>query len=347
LFVGAVGGLICVASTFLLEHLQIDDAVGAVPVHLLAGIWGTLAVALCAPDGSWGPGVTRMHQLGIQLLGISVIGAYAFGVSWVVLSVVNRFLSLRVSEEDERIGLNIAEHGASSALLELIVQMDSQARQGDFTRRVDVEPETEAARIAAFYNAVLDKFSLETDRRQMAMKKLSQLANYDTLTGAGNRRLFLEALSRAWRRAHGGGSGGALLYIDIDDFKIINDRYGHDVGDALLKRAAACMSSLIEPTDVIARLGGDEFTILCEGADHDRAGRLAERLLALLSAPFSIGGRDFKVHASIGVALYDGSEADSGVVNRRADEAMYTAKLAGKGAWRMYAIDGEDFAPSV
>ena len=347
-FVGAVGGIVCILGTNLLERYEIDDAVGAVPVHLLAGIWGTLAVALCAPDGSWGEGVTRWQQLGKQALGILCIGGYAFGLSYLVLKLVNHWLPLRVSLDDERIGLNIAEHGASSALLDLIVQMDRQARQGDFSRPVDVEPETEAARIASFYNAVLDKFSLETDRRHMAIKKLAQLANYDTLTGLGNRRLFQEALRRAFQRAQSGGAGGAMLYIDLDDFKLINDRYGHDVGDLMLKHAAAGMATLIRETDVLGRLGGDEFALLLDplGAPdivHD----IAERLLVALSAPFEIGERRFRVNASIGIALFDGSEADGATIMRRADQAMYLAKLSGKSAYRIYHPGSDEFAPTV
>lgn len=348
LLVGAVGGVVCVLGTLALERLQIDDAVGAVPVHLFAGIWGTLAVALCAPAGSWGEQVSRWQQLQVQLLGVSAIGLLAFGGAYIVLRGVNRALPLRVSADDERIGLNVAEHGASSALLELIVQMDRQARQGSFAARVDVEPETEAARIAAFYNAVLDKFELETGRRQMAMKKLSQLANYDTLTGLGNRRLFIEAVSRALRRAAGGGRGGALLYVDIDDFKLINDRYGHEAGDTLLKHVASCMARQLGERSVIGRLGGDEFAVLVDqGGDLLSAGGCAEELLAALSAPFQLGARTFRVQASIGVALFDGSEPDAATIMRRADEAMYTAKLAGKGAWRMYHDGVEEFAPSL
>jgi len=348
LFVGAVGGVVCVLGTLGLEKLRIDDAVGAVPVHLFAGIWGTLAVALCAPEGSWAPGVTRWDQLEIQVLGVICVGAMAFGTSYVVMRLINYVLPLRVSSDDERIGLNIAEHGASSALLELIVQMDRQARKGEFSQRVEVEPETEASRIAAFYNAVLDKFSLETDRRQMALKKLAQLANYDTLTGLGNRRLFLEVFKRAFRRARSGDAGGALMYVDIDDFKLINDRFGHDIGDALLKYAASRMAEIAREGDTIGRLGGDEFAILIERCEDPKvACELADRLLTALSQPFEIGERSFVVHASIGITLFDGSERDDGLVMRHADEAMYTAKLAGKSAWRLYQPGREEFAPTL
>jgi Amt family ammonium transporter len=350
LFTGAVGGVICVLGTQLLEHLQIDDAVGAVPVHLFAGIWGTLAVALCAPDGSWGEGVSRWQQLQVQALGIACIGAFAFGVSSVLLRIANRLMPLRVSADDERVGLNVAEHGASNAILDLIVQMDRQVRKGDFSDRVDVEPETEAARIAVFYNAVLDQFAVETNRRQMAMRKLAQLANYDTLTGAGNRRLFQEALQRALRNAVTHSGLGAVFYIDLDDFKIVNDRFGHAFGDELLKYAARRMSALLPIENaVLGRLGGDEFAILLERVEVPaEAYELADSLLASLGESFRIKEQPFRIRASIGIALFDGgSGVDASTILRQADEAMYVAKLAGKGNWRLYRPGAEEFAPST
>lgn len=349
LFVGAVGGMVCVVGTLGLERLQIDDAVGAVPVHLFGGIWGTLAVALCAPDGSWGDGISRWQQLGTQAIGVVSVGVFSLGLSYAVLRLLNLVLPLRVSAQDERIGLNIAEHGASSAVLDLIVQMDRQARRGDFSTRVEVEPETEAARIAVFYNAVLDQFAVETNRRQLAMQKLAQLANYDTLTGLGNRRLFNESLQRAVRATRSPRQLGALLYIDLDDFKLINDRYGHAFGDELLKYAARRMSALVPIEGATAgRIGGDEFAVLLDRIEvAAEAYELADALIASLGETFTIQDKPFRIRASIGIALIRHDSPDAATVMRQADEAMYVAKLAGKGSWRLYRAGAEEFAPSV
>ncbi|MEW6167251.1 MAG: GGDEF domain-containing protein, partial [Pseudomonadota bacterium] len=142
---------------------------------------------------------------------------------------------------------------------------------------------------------------------------------------------------------------GAMLYIDLDDFKRINDRYGHPTGDALLKHAAARMAEIAEPKDVLARIGGDEFALLVEEiADTGQAVALAERLLAALSQPFTVREHSLRVHASVGISSFDGSELEGAAVTRRSDEAMYTAKLAGKGGVRVYSGAGEDeFAPIV
>jgi Amt family ammonium transporter len=348
LAIGAIGGLLCVLGMRLLERLRIDDAVGAVPVHLFAGIWGTLAVALFAAEGSWGPGLTRQELFGIQLLGVASVGAYAFGASFLLFKLVDRVLTLRVTANDERIGLNIAEHGAGSAVLDLILQMDRQAREGDFARRVEVEPETEAARIAMFYNGVLDKVQLQNDRSDMALKKVAQLANYDTLTGLGNRRVCFEAIKRAVSRTSRSGKHAAVLYIDFDDFKGINDRFGHEAGDFVLREAARRMSRSVRDIDVVARLGGDEFAVILEGFDAPGEVKpIAEKLLAAVGEPVPWGELQLRIGASIGIAVVEpGSNDDPSAVLRRADHAMYTAKVGGKGAASVHGEIRDDFMPA-
>ena len=109
--IGLVGGMITIGVEELLENLGIDDAVGAIPVHLGAGIWGTLAVGLYGDPEILGTGLSRMEQIGVQLLGITVCGLWAFGMTFSVLTVVNRIYPLRVTAEHELQGLNVAEHG--------------------------------------------------------------------------------------------------------------------------------------------------------------------------------------------------------------------------------------------
>ncbi len=342
LLVGAVGGVVCVLGMKLLERLEIDDAIGAVPAHLFAGVWGTLAVALLAPEGSWGTGLTRSQQLGAQLEGIVAIGAYSFLVGYALLRLVNIWLPLRVTPDDERIGLNISEHGASTATLDLIMQMDRQARLRDFSKPVEVEPETEASRISKFYNAVLEGFNLETGRSRMAMRKLSQLANYDSLTGLANRRLFFEAVRRALARVKRSGGAGTVLYFDLDGFKNVNDTMGHECGDLLLKEVARRIANLVREEDILARIGGDEFCLLVEGAEGEMEPQvIAEKVLHALAEPVELGGGRATVGISIGIIQFDSdhAETDASLV-RKADLAMYAAKLAGKGVYRFY--EGQD-----
>ncbi|MDJ0757617.1 MAG: ammonium transporter [Ardenticatenaceae bacterium] len=153
--IGAIGGLILFPASHLLEKLKIDDAVGAIPVHLGAGVWGTLAVALFATGNELGTGLSFWGQFGVQLLGILVCGAWVFSTTYLVMRLVNVFDPIRVSIEQETIGLNISEHGARDPLFELVSVMDYQARTSRWDTMVEVEPFTEAGRIAEHYNKVM------------------------------------------------------------------------------------------------------------------------------------------------------------------------------------------------
>jgi len=153
--IGAVGGLVMLAVSFLLQKLQIDDAVDAIPVHLGAGIWGTLSVAIFGDPALINNGLTFWRQLGAQSMGIFSVGVWAFCCTSVLMSIVNRISPLRVSAENEHAGLNVAEHGASTEIFDLYTVMDRQASTGDLTLRVPVEPFTEVGQIADRYNQVI------------------------------------------------------------------------------------------------------------------------------------------------------------------------------------------------
>jgi len=121
--VGVVCALTCGVATRLLERLKIDDVIGAWPAHAIAGATGTLMVAVCGDTSAFAEGVTRAEQFVIQATGVATVAAWAFGVGYCVLFVVNKLLPLRVSEEAERIGLNISEHNASTELVDLVTEM--------------------------------------------------------------------------------------------------------------------------------------------------------------------------------------------------------------------------------
>lgn len=158
--IGAIGAMLCIVSTVVLEHWHIDDAVGAIPVHLVAGIWGTLAVALFGDRALLNTGLDFTAQLQIQVWGIVICGIWTFGLSYLIFRVLNRWLPLRVTVAQEAIGLNIAEHGATNALLDLFQVMDQQSQTGDWSLRAPVEPFTEVGQIADRYNHAIG--ALET-----------------------------------------------------------------------------------------------------------------------------------------------------------------------------------------
>jgi ammonium transporter len=154
--IGFVGGVLMTMTDRAMPRLGLDDVVGAVPAHLAPGIWGTLAVALFGRPESLGTGLDWLEQLGVQALGVVVCGVWAFGLGLPVMKLVDKLMDLRVPPDDEDRGLNISEHGATTDLVELFHDMESQARSGDPQARLRVEPFTEVGAIALRYNRVMD-----------------------------------------------------------------------------------------------------------------------------------------------------------------------------------------------
>ncbi len=168
--IGVVGGVVMVGAEVLLERCRIDDAVGAVPVHLAAGIWGTIAVALFGDLDRLGTNLGLMEQLQAQVEGVLVCGAWAFGVTTIVLRLVDRLSPLRVTPEQETDGLNISEHGATTELIDLFRVMEHQSRTGELDLRVPVEPFTEVGQIANRYNAVMEALERATARTEATVR---------------------------------------------------------------------------------------------------------------------------------------------------------------------------------
>ena len=169
-----------------------------------------------------------------------------------------------------------------------------------------------------------------------AVDQMRHLAYHDALTGLPNRMLFLEHLVRAVANANRSGSSLAVLYLDLDRFKLVNDSLGHNVGDLLLEAVAKRLRTSLRTADLGARLGGDEFAVLAENTSAEGAAVLAERICAAFGDPFSIGGHELTVTASIGVVVDDAGHTDADALLRNADLAMYRAKLDGLGKHAVY-----------
>jgi ammonium transporter len=171
LTIGGIGGVAMLGVDYLLEYLHIDDAVGAIPVHLGAGVWGTLAVAIFGEEKLLNTGLNRGDQLLIQASGIGICFLWTFGTSYGLFLLINRFFPLRVSLEDEHVGLNVSEHGATTELLDMFRTMDSQARTGDMSLRVPVEPFTEVGQIAERYNWVMEALQKEAAKTESSLQE--------------------------------------------------------------------------------------------------------------------------------------------------------------------------------
>ncbi|UHD15156.1 putative bifunctional diguanylate cyclase/phosphodiesterase [Thiocapsa bogorovii] len=173
------------------------------------------------------------------------------------------------------------------------------------------------------------------------------LSLHDMLTGLPNRRLFHERLERALERARRDGEGVALLFMDLNRFKAINDGLGHDAGDEILRAFGQRLSRCLRASDTVARLGGDEFCALVEGLKSPGdLEAVAAKLQDCLSKPFRVCDTDLFVGSSIGVALYPSDATDADTLLRRADSAMYAAKRSGSDHFRLFAasMEKEDVA---
>ena len=178
-----------------------------------------------------------------------------------------------------------------------------------------------------------------THERQTA-EQLIYLAERDSLTGLYNRHRFQEELARMLVNVDRNKSHGALLFFDLDEFKYINDNFGHRAGDAMLIRVAGEVSALIRRNEIISRIGGDEFAILIPDATEEEAIHLAERIIRSTSQiPFRFEGQNLRLTTSLGIALYPNHGANADDLTAHADAAMYQAKDAGKNAWRVYRQD--------
>ncbi len=167
--------------------------------------------------------------------------------------------------------------------------------------------------------------------RKSAEHHIWRLANYDKLTGLPNRSMFHDRLEHEIRRALRGGKKLALLFLDLDGFKEVNDSLGHDVGDMLLQHVANRLAGCVRESDTIARLGGDEFIIILNDVvDTTVVGSIAQKIIDTLAAPYLLRSHPVYVSASVGITLYPDDGETNEVLLKNADQAMYTAKKEGR-----------------
>ena len=178
-------------------------------------------------------------------------------------------------------------------------------------------------------------------RRAMrrAEDEMVHMAHYDALTRLPNRAYFEKHTALMLAQATRDGTPAALLFFDLDNFKVVNDSLGHPVGDQLLKAVSTQLSQVVRQTDNLSRLGGDEFTLLVIGAGQQQASAVAEHVIQALQRPFPVVGHDLSVGASVGIALFpdDGDSVEK--LLRSADSALYAAKAAGKHTWRFFSAE--------
>lgn len=177
----------------------------------------------------------------------------------------------------------------------------------------------------------------DVSEAKQAKERLERMALYDTLTGLPNRTLFYDRMGQLLALAKRNQYILALLYMDLDHFKRVNDEFGHEVGDLLLIEAAQRMTFCTRKTDAVARMGGDEFIGICGKIEvAGNAVLIAQKVIAALTAPFYIKGNECRIGVSIGISLYPQDGDDVETLVTRADEAMYRAKETGRGGYCLY-----------
>jgi diguanylate cyclase (GGDEF)-like protein/PAS domain S-box-containing protein len=201
---------------------------------------------------------------------------------------------------------------------------------------VDVSATPIHDRVGGVAGAVLVAHDV-TAARELS-DRLARLALYDQLTGLPNRTLFADRLDRAIGLAKRSGDTFALLYIDLDNFKEVNDSLGHQAGDMLLQMAADRLLHCVRDSDTVSRQGGDEFLALLINCSDVTASILcAQKIVETLSAPYAIDGKNVRLSASVGIALYPSDATEARTLVRAADTAMYRGKCAGRGRYECFS----------
>jgi len=335
-----------------------EETILALPIELAGEVVGSFVIRSLTADLL--PMLGRFGALIAVLVLISGLLAY-----WLA-SHLQRFISapiMRLVETSRQVSaskdysLRAAECGDDevgllvSAYNQMLEQIQDRDRALEETRgRLD---ETIQSRTAELVTAV-EELREEITQRKVAEEQIRYMAYYDSLTGLPNRQYLCERLEETLREARKNDSLLALLFIDLDHFKEINDSFGHSTGDMLLgsiaRRLAECVRSSDDVTTLsteepdttashtVSRQGGDEFTILLtEIANSFDASRIATRILEALKEPFSLDGRDVVVSASIGIAIFPHDGDDSDTLLKHADTAMYHAKKSGRNDYQYFS----------
>jgi diguanylate cyclase (GGDEF)-like protein len=229
--------------------------------------------------------------------------------------------------------------------VELLQTATKRLRAGSLDHRIEL---SKTARSSEVYE-LADAFNEMASALYASHHELSRQAAFDGLTGLANRASFNERLSSHFASVERRSETVSVLFIDIDDFKFVNDSIGHAAGDSLLSGVAERLSACTRPGDFVARLGGDEFAIITVAASGNAgvADSVAERVLEVFTEPFLLAGRMIPVAVSIGVSTMRSDTPDSASLLSEADFAMYTAKRAGKGRQEVFDAAADSIPESA
>lgn len=262
-----------------------------------------------------------------------VLGTLALGLTFLV--------TRRLVEPLRELAVAAKQVGAGRLGLKIPVRSSDEVAElaQSFQNMVD-SLAASRARLLEYQSVLERRVEARTRELRRATAQALDLAQRDTLTGLANRAHFMERLAEAVADAERGGERMALLFIDLDQFKHVNDSLGHHAGDRLLMHVAQVLTSCVREGDLVARLGGDEFVVLARSIESEaEVERIVARLLAAMRRPVEFDGTVLRGGFSIGVALCPDHSAQAAELLRQADLAMYAAKQSGRGAYSFYTVE--------
>jgi diguanylate cyclase (GGDEF)-like protein len=280
------------------------------------------------------------EQIGTITMQMDLNNAYVhLGYQIVVLLLIGLLTATLIS-----VVLSKLQKSITLPLVSLAEAMRKISKDGNFSARTSISSQDEIGELASVFNQMIDELSHREQSLQHELKerrrieaKLSQIAHFDTITNLPNRHSFNSQIDRALLNYKYDLEKFALIYIDLDNFKYVNDTFGHHVGDLLLARIGKRLLKTLRKEDFVARLGGDEFVIIISAFEATSQIReVAGKILETLQAPFSLEGHEAFVSASIGIALCPENGKNSETLQRQADSAMYRAKNLGKNNFQFF-----------
>ena len=350
-----------------------------VPIMVGARYWGHIGLHVCARERLWSSAEVDVLRLFADLIGTAIMRerylAELARTDLIVQKSPTILYRLRgepalpmiyVSRNIDRTGYAQEQLLANPSLYRSLVHPDDRARlnaamehlhQGNApASSMELRLLTSDGTVRWFencYTPVRDESNrlleiegilIDISERKAAEARIAKLARTDVLTGLANRMTFGDHLRQAFATAQRGSRAFAVLYLDLDRFKEVNDTLGHHAGDRLLQEVGRRLRDVTREIDLVARLGGDEFAIIQAGIDDTAAaGTLAEKLIEVVSAPYAIDGNDLRIGVSIGISLYEAGVGSPDALLMQADQALYRAKHAGRGQYRFHSdeIDHE------
>ena len=224
--------------------------------------------------------------------------------------------------------------------IQQVAEFASNIGDHNYDAKLNYAIDDEIGDLVSSFNDMSDKLQEEVLHREKTEQQLRQLALYDSLTRLPNRNLILDRLSALIDKARRSPTRVAVMFVDLDDFKKVNDTMGHDAGDELLVESANRLTEVIRPDDSVGRLGGDEFILLLDAMPNATdANQVAEKILEVFKRPFSIGGRELTLTASVGISIFPEDGDSQTELLQKADSAMYHSKGKGRNTYSYFTAE--------